>query len=62
MAFPLGARVHQDGATVTASPLLRTVALRPGATTSFVLAGTAPKAPGDQPMLFRLDGKACTVR
>ncbi|GMA22634.1 hypothetical protein GCM10025864_03930 [Luteimicrobium album] len=62
VALPLGARVHQSDDDVTASPVLPTLALRPGATTAFVLTGTAPKAPGDQPMLFRLDGKACSVR
>jgi endoglucanase len=62
VALPLGARVHQSGDDVTASPLLRRLALRPGVTTAFVLTGPAPTAPGDQPMLFRLDGKACSVR
>ncbi|MFC8733778.1 glycoside hydrolase family 6 protein [Luteimicrobium sp. NPDC057192] len=58
----IGARVHQSGDDVTASAPRGAHALRPGATASFALAGTASTPPGDQPMLFRLDGKACSVR
>jgi endoglucanase len=59
--LPVGARVTQQGTEVTASALLRTDMLRTGERVVVGLAGSVPKAPGAQPMLFRLDGQACTI-
>lgn len=61
IAWAVGARTDQDGATVTATGSLWNRTIAPGRSASFAFLGTDPGGSNPTPELFRLGGTACTT-
>lgn len=55
------ATAEQSGQVVTASAVRHNAVLRPGRSLTFGFLGTGDPAEGPTPLLFRLDGRPCTI-